>query len=130
MSLRIAVGLQRESVMENSPSPFHPSTLPSMQGILARNTRVLYSGRRPSISGAANRQTEERAARTPMTPRKLVKRKSLGFVRLEYGGGGTHATEGKQPVGKYPGLELGLGRRVDSDDEEDHGNQQQRTRRT
>ena len=68
-----------------------------------------------------------------MTPSKLVKSKSLGFVRLGYErphvGGGTHATEEKQPVGKYPGLGLGLGRRVDSDAEEDYGNQQQRTRR-
>ena len=58
---------------------------------------------------------------TPMTPSKIVKRKSLDFVRLEFGGGNAHAAEGK-----YPGL--GLGRRAaDSDDEEDSGNQQ-RTR--
>jgi hypothetical protein len=54
-----------------------------------------------------------------MTSSKLVKRKSLG---LGYGGGDTQATEEKQPVGKYTGLGLGLGRRVDSDDEEDYGN--------
>jgi len=58
-----------------------------------------------------------------MTPSKIVKRKSLEFVRLGFGGDNAHATEGK-----YPGLRLGLGRRAaDSDDEED-GNQQQRTR--
>jgi hypothetical protein len=71
-------------------------------------------------------QAEERASQTPMTPSKLVTRKSLG---LGHGGGDTQATEEKQPVGKYPGLGLVLGRRVDSDDKEDYGNQQQRTRR-
>jgi len=49
----------------------------------------------------------------------------LGFVTLGFGGGNAHAAEGK-----YPGLGLGLGRRAaDSNDEEDYGNQQQRTRR-
>ena len=64
-----------------------------------------------------------------MTPGKLVKRNSLGFVRLGFGGGSAHARENKE--GKYSGLGLGLGRRaVDSNDkEEDYGNQQQRTRR-
>ena len=59
-----------------------------------------------------------------MMPSKLVKRKSWGFVRLEFGGGNTHAAEGK-----YPGL--GLGRRAaeSDDEEEDYGHQQQRTRR-
>ena len=42
-SLRLAVGLQRESVMENSPYPSRPSfLLPSMQGISARKMRVSY----------------------------------------------------------------------------------------
>jgi len=61
-----------------------------------------------------------------MTPSKLVKRKSLGFVRFGFGGGNAHAMEGK-----YPGLGLALGpRAADSDDEEeDYGPQQQRTRR-
>ena len=45
----------------------------------------------------------------------------MGFVRLGFGGGGAHATEGKQPVGKYPGLGLGLSRRVHSDNEEESG---------
>ena len=66
----------------------------------------------------------------PMTPSKLVKRKSLGFVRLGFGGGGAHVAEEKQA--KYPGLGLGLGRHaLDSEDEEeDYGEQQQqRTRR-
>ena len=52
-SLRLAVGLQRESVMENSPSSSRPSSpLPSMPGVSERKTWASYSGRRPSISGA------------------------------------------------------------------------------
>jgi serine/arginine repetitive matrix protein 2 len=126
-SLRLAVGLQRESVMENSPSSSRPSSpLASMQGVSERKTRVSYSGRRPSISGVNTQAAAAERTQTPMTPSKLVKRKSLGFVRLGFGGGNAHATEGK-----YPGLGLGLGRRAaDSDDEEeDYGHQQQRTRR-
>ena len=126
-SLRLVVGLQHESVMENSPLP-----LPLMQGVSERKTRVSYSGRRPSLSGANTQAAaaERTRTRTPMTPSKIVKRKSLGFVRwfvrLGFRGGDAHATEGK-----YPGLGLGLGRHAaDSDDEEeDYGNQQQRTRR-
>ncbi|KIM35749.1 hypothetical protein M413DRAFT_325892 [Hebeloma cylindrosporum] len=127
-SLRLAVGLQRESVMENSPapSPSRPSSpLPSMQGVsAARKTRVSYSGRRPSLSGVGAGGGEK--VQTPMTPSKLVKRKSLGFVRLGFGAG--HPTEEKQSA-KYP-----LGRRVgDSDgeeeEEEEYGDQQPRTRR-
>ena len=50
-----------------------------------------------------------------------MKRKNLGFVKLEFGGGDAHAEEGK-----YPGLGLGLGRRAtDSDNGEGYGNQQQ-----
>ena len=128
-SLRLAVGLQRESVMENSPSQSRPSSpLPSMQEVSARKTRVSYSGRRPSLSGA-NTQVAEKV-QPPMTPSKLVKRKSLGFVRLAFGAGTTE--EKPASAGKYPTLGLGLGRRAaDSDDEEDYGDQQQqqRTRR-
>ena len=59
-SLRLAVGLQRDSVMENLPSPSRPSSLlPSMQGISACKTWVSCSGRRPSISGVANTQAAE-----------------------------------------------------------------------
>ena len=66
MSLRLAVWLQPESVMENSPSLFRPSSpLPLMQGISARKTRVSYSGRRPSINGAANTQVEVKASKLP-----------------------------------------------------------------
>lgn len=94
-----------------------------------RIKRGPYSGRRPSFSGA-NPQGVESAAQTPLTPSKLIKRKSLGFVRLGFGGGSAHATEERQQAGKYPGLGLGLGRCAESDDEEeDYGDQRQRTRR-
>ena len=59
-----------------------------------------------------------------MTPSKLVNWKNLGFVSLGFCRGIAHATEGK-----HLGLGLALGpRAADSDDEEDYGHQQQRTR--
>jgi len=121
------VGLRRESVMENFPSSSRPSSpLPSMQGASERKMWVSYSGRRPSVSGANTQAAAVERTQLPMTPSKLIKRKSLGFVRLGFGGGNAHATEGK-----FPGLELGLGRRAaeSDDEEEDYGHQQQRTRR-
>jgi len=51
-----------------------------------------FSGRRPSFSGA-NPQGVESAAQTPLTPSKLIKRNSLGFVRLGFGGGSAHVKE-------------------------------------
>jgi len=125
-SLRLAMELHRESVMENSPSSSRPSSpLPLMQGVSERKTRVSYSGRQPSVSRANTQAAAAERTQTPTTPSKIVKKKSLGFVRLGFGGGNTHATEGK-----CPGLGLGLGRRAaDSDEEEDYGKLQQRTRR-
>ena len=88
-NLWLAVGLQREFLMENSPFPSRPSSpLPSTQ---------------PSLSGA-NTQVER--VQTPMTPSKLVKRKSLGFVRLGFDGGMTEKKSAN--VGKYPTLGFGL----------------------
>jgi len=123
-SLWLAVGLCRESVMENSPSPSRPSSpLPPIQEVSARKTQVSYSGRRPSTSGT-NTRAAAAEAQTPMTPSKLFNWKSLGFVRLGFCRGIAHATEGK-----HLGLGLALGpHAADSDDEEDYGHQQQRTR--
>ena len=50
----------------------------------------------PSLSGTDVQVVAERA-QTPMTLSKLV-RKSLGFVRLRFGGGSTHATEEKLAI--------------------------------
>ena len=121
-SPRLAAGLQRESIMENLPSPSRPSSpLPSIHGIFdAENVGIIFGGR-PSLTGA-NTQPAERA-QTPMIPSKLGKRKSLGFVRLEFGGG----TSEEEPTNarKYPTLRLGFGQRAVDSDEGDHGDQQQ-----
>jgi hypothetical protein len=69
-----------------------------------RKTRVSYREDDLRLAGDTQAAAAERT-QTPMTPSKLVKRKSLGFVRLGFGVGNSHATEGK-----YPGLGLGLGR--------------------
>jgi hypothetical protein len=84
----------------------------SMHRVSGRKTRVSYLGRRPSISGANTQAAAAERTQTPMTPSKIVKRKSLGFVRLGFGGGNAHAMEGE-----YLGLGLGVGRRAaDRDD--------------
>ena len=110
---------QRESVMENSPSPSCPSSpLPSMQGIFYVENEGIVFGRQPSLARAHTQPAEK--AQMPMTPSKLGKRKSLGFVRLEFCG---RTTEEKPAnAGKYPTLGLGLGRRASGSD---HGDQQQ-----
>jgi hypothetical protein len=100
--MKLAVGLQCESGMENSPSPSRLSSpLPSMQSVSAR---VSYSGSRPSLSGA-NTQAAGRVE-TPMTPNKLVKR---SFARLGSGGGTTHATEEKPALSECRKRPLLLG---------------------